>query len=111
MEYKTIVLPHFNKQLKVYCKKYRSLNVAILKSLKNFKKNNEVYLGDDLYKIRIGCKDISKGKSKAFRLILVIAQADNVIVPVVIYFKGDRSNISRKEINKHLNVILDELKD
>jgi len=37
-------------------------------------------------------------------------EADKYLVPVCIYFKGDREDITKKEINDHLEIILFELR-
>lgn len=109
MKFNTLVLPHFKKQLKAYCKKYRRLKETTEEILENFYKNQGIYLGNRLYKIRIATKDIPRGKSKSFRLIILLLELDTLIIPVTIYFKGDKENISNKEINQHLEIILDEM--
>lgn len=109
MDYKIIILSHFRKQLKPYFKKYRSLKGAIVKELEIFDKNKNVCLGNNIYKMRLNCDDIARGKSKSFRLILFIVETDNFLVPICIYFKGDKENINKKELNEHLEMILLEL--
>ncbi|MFH1192312.1 MAG: type II toxin-antitoxin system RelE/ParE family toxin [bacterium] len=109
MEYKTIILPYFRKQLKHYIKKYRSLKGAVIKELGGFDKKKAAHIGNNVYKMRLKCDDITKGKSKSFRLIILIIEADNFLVPITLYFKGDSENISKKELNDHLEKILLEL--
>lgn len=107
--YKIIALPHFRKQLKKIAKKYRYLKQAIIKTLENFNKKQGAHIGKNVYKIRLKSKDISRGKSKSFRLIVLIIEVKKYLVPITIYFKGDKANISKKEINYHLELILPEL--
>jgi len=100
---------HFLKQLKPLVKKYRQLTDDIVKELESFKKDLADPLGHKLYKIRLKCSDLLKGKSKSFRLIIYLWEYKNVLVPVTIYFKGDTDNISQKEIEYHLTMTVDEI--
>lgn len=108
--YQVLFLPHFRNQLKNYLKKYRQLKTDVLDELENFDKRKYVCLGNNAYKIRLKSSDIPRGKSKSFRLILLVEEIDSIIVPVTLYFKGEREDISLKEINRHLNIIWFELK-
>lgn len=107
--YQVIILSCFRKQLKNYAKKYRCLKNEIISVLENFNKRQTICLGNNLYKIRLKTKDIPKGKNKSFRLIILIVEVEKFIVPIVLYFKGDRANMSKKEINNQLETILNEL--
>ena len=104
-----IILPHFYKQLKQYAKKYRHLKSSIIETLENFNKKQHTSLGKNVYKIRLKTKDISKGKSKSFRLIVLLIEVKNYIVPMTLYFKGKQASITKKEINRHLKIILEKL--
>lgn len=108
--YQFLILPHFKKQLKQLRKKYRHLKDDLIKTLENFDKSEHQSLGSDLYKIRMKSQDIPHGKDKSFRLILFVIGNQNYILPVVIYYKGDKNDISLKEINKHLEIVLFEAK-
>lgn len=109
MGYKIIILPYFKKQLKAYIKKYKFLKEFIIKELECFNKDSQINLGSNIYKIRVKSQDIKKGKSKSFRLIILLIEKDGYIVPISAYYKGDKENISKKEINEHLEAILFEL--
>ncbi len=74
-----------------------------------FNKNKCAHIGNNVYKLRVKRDDILKGKSKSFRLIIFIVEAENFLVPITIYFKGDSENITKKELNDHLEIILLEL--
>jgi hypothetical protein len=108
--YQPIILPHFYRQLKDYAKKYRHLRIAVIEVLENFDQRRHVYLGHGIYKVRLKTKDVAKGKSKSFRLIILILEVEKFIVPLVIYFKSDRQDMNKKEINNHLETILLELR-
>ncbi|OGF22959.1 hypothetical protein A2Y83_05040 [Candidatus Falkowbacteria bacterium RBG_13_39_14] len=77
--------------------------------MENFDKNKFVHIGNNVYKIRLKCDEIAKGKSKSFRLIIFIVEDDNILVPITIYFKGECESIGKKELNNHLEMILLEL--
>lgn len=109
-EYRFIILPHFKKHLKRYAKKYRHLKEAVISVLEQFDKRQHIHIGRNVYKIRLKTKDIARGKSKSFRMLIFIAEASRYLVPICIYLKSDRENITKKEINDHLEIILFELR-
>ena len=108
--YRRLYLPHFKKQLKPYLKKYPHLKEGLIKALKNFDKIRHVSLGKNLYKIRIRTKDIPRGKSKSFRLVVTVIEIQRLLLPIAIYFKGNRENINLIALNHHLRTILFEAK-
>ena len=109
--YQIIISSHFRKQLKSYAKKYRHLKNEVITVLENFNKRQNVHLGNNVYKIRLKTKDIPKGKNKSFRLIILIIEIEKFIAPIVLYFKGNQENISKKEINDKMEAILFELRN
>ena len=108
--YRAILLASFLKNLKPYLKKYRSLKNSIIETLENFDKNHHPHLENGVYKVRLKTADISRGKSKSFRLIVLLIEVDKFLVPIAIYFKGDQQDISKKELNDKLENVLFELK-
>jgi len=108
--YQPIILPHFRRQLKQHAKKYRRLKEAVIDTLEHFEKTQHVHIGNNVYKARVRSKDIQKGKSKSFRLIIFLIEKENYIVPLTLYFKGDQEDVSKKEINDHLEIIIFELR-
>ncbi len=100
--YKIILLPNFDKEITKLCKKYRSLKSEVINNLKNFDKRLHQNLGNNTYKLRITCKELNKGKNKSFRLIVLIIDAGNFLIPITIYFKGDKTNITQSQLNKCL---------
>lgn len=106
--YQYLILPHFKKQLKLLCKKHRHLKNDLIKLLENFDKSQSKSLGNSLYKIKMKSQDIPRGKNKSFRLILFILETKNYIIPTMIYYRGEKDNVSVKEINRHLETILFE---
>ena len=104
--YQYLILPHFKKQLKQLSKKYRNLKDEVIVTLEIFDKSKEQSLGNNIYKIRVKSKDIKRGKNKSFRLVVSIIEVHNYIIPVVVYYKGEKIDMTIKEINNHLEIIL-----
>jgi|SRR3989338_2758644 len=107
--YQIAVLNHFKKELKPYLKKYDSLREIIVQVLRSFDARQNTALGQGLYKIRLATPGLGKGKSKSFRLIILVLKIEQLLVPVTIYYKGDRANMTRRELNQHLRVVNMEL--
>lgn len=108
--YQPIILPHFKRQLKRYGRKYRHLKEAVIDTLEHFEKEQHPRVGRNIYKVRVRTRDIPKGKNKSFRLIIFLIEKENYIIPLAVYFKGDREDVSKKEINDHLEIIIFELR-
>lgn len=108
--YKIWLSAHFYKQLKPLAKKYRHLSSDIDKCLTKFKNSDAIHLGEQVYKTRLKSTDIQRGKNKSFRLIVLLIKTKGLVVPIAIYFKGDREDISKLEVNYHLSSTIHELK-
>ena len=108
--YQPIILPYFKRQLKQHAKKYRHLKEAVIDTLEHFEKAQHDNIGQNIYKVRVRSKDIPKGKSKSFRLLVLLIETEDYIIPLALYFKGDQENISKKEISDHIEIILFELR-
>ncbi len=108
--YQIYLADHFLRQLKFYLKKYRNLEKNLTATLQNFTLADSLPLGRKLYKVRLKSSDIPKGKSKSFRLIVFLVEIKSVIVPITLYFKGERADISEKEIEYHLAMVLADVK-
>lgn len=106
----SIIVPHFVRQVKTYCKKYRSLKEDVIDFLERFDVRQHKSLGRGLYKARLRVRSISRGKSASFRVIILLIEREDVLVPTALYFKGDQEDISQKEINNHLEAVLFELR-
>lgn len=107
--YQPIILPHFKQQLKQLSKKYRHLEGAVIRCLESFRPDQHAPLGNKVYKVRLRSSDIPRGKSKGFRMIVLVVEVDRYCIPICIFFKGDQMDISKKELNNHLEMILFEL--
>lgn len=107
---RVLFLPHFVKQSKTLQKRYFGFREGLSDTLENFDPTRAVFLGKQLYKIRFSCKGLMKGKSGSFRIIVWYLELKKVVIPVMAYFKGDMSNVTKREIEYHLRIIVDELK-
>lgn len=110
MSYKIYLSDYFLKQLKSLLKKYKHLEEDLVLTLENFNIQTTIPLGAGLYKMRLKSSDLKKGSQKSFRLVVFVYQAKHGLVPVNIYFKGDRGNVDKEIIKLHLAKILNELR-
>lgn len=110
MNYSFIILPYFLRHARRYTKKYPHLKSALLQALLSFDPRLHAHLGRGIYKVRLRTPDIRKGKSGSLRLIVLLIESQHQLVPVCLYFKGDREDITVKELNDHLEAILFELR-
>ena len=111
MSYNVRTIPPFDKEFKALKKKYAS----IVKDLENLEKElvKNPELGDeitkDIYKIRMAITSKNRGKSGGARIIyfnLFAQKTDSdEIVLLAIYDKGDRENITDKEIRQALKEV------
>ena len=106
-----LISNYFKQQTKLYFKKHKNLIDDVISLLENFDKKNSISLGANTYKIRLKSSNINKGKSASFRLIVLILEINNIISPVALYFKGDKENISKKEIRYHAKLIIKEINE
>ena len=104
-----IILPHFKRCLKPLVKKHRDLFDQVVLSLKEFDEGIATKIIEKVYKIRISPKSLKKGKSRALRLYVLALEVNNQLVPVTIYAKSDKQNLSKRELDMHLEIILTEL--
>lgn len=103
MIYDYYITGHFKKQLKNLVKKDRTLKEKVIEELESFQKKRWIPLGKNIYKKRISKGN--KGKSGGYRLLILIVELDKFIIPVCIYSKNEKENISPLEISTHLDQI------
>ena len=107
--YQPFILPYFRRQHEPYAKKYRHLTEAVSFALVDFHKEQHVHVGHNVYKMRLRSRDIPRGKSKSFRMLVLVVEVEGYVVPMTLYFKGDTGDITKKEIGRHLENVLLEL--
>lgn len=96
--YKFYFVPIFERQLRDYRKRFPSISASVEKGLALFVPESAAFLGRKLYKLRLKILEIPRGKSGSFRLIVIFLSSINAVIPLALYFKGDRAIISIKEL-------------
>lgn len=100
MKYKVEVSPNFQKEAKKLIKKYPSLKTELAVLFIELEANPTLgtSLGDDIYKIRLAITSKNKGKSGGARVMSFVKVTDTVVLLFSIFNKGDKDNITDKEI-------------
>jgi len=62
-----------------------------------------------VWKIRVSSRDLKRGKSGAFRGIYAWTSGERILYPLFIYFKGEKEDISKTEIEALLKKLFLEL--
>lgn len=107
--YQVFLSSHFLREIKGFVKKHPNLLSEIGKALSGFDKAAATSLGANTYKIRMGSKIAGHGKSRAFRMVILLIEVDSIIAPLAFYEKSDRASISRQEILYHIEMVKREL--
>lgn len=110
IQYQPLTTDYFFRQSKRLCKKYPHLKADIIACVRNFDERFATHLGNNIYKLRLKSSDIPRGKSKSFRLIVLIFELEKLLTPLTLYYKGDRSNVTDEEIESHVQSVLSELR-
>jgi mRNA-degrading endonuclease RelE of RelBE toxin-antitoxin system len=105
MNYEVIPTPDFKKFFKKLAKKYPSLKSDLAQLVDKLEQEPAagVYLGHNLYKIRMAISSKGKGKSAGARIITYMISEQNEIYLVHIYDKSQLDNISKKQILEIIN--------
>lgn len=100
MSYKIELTDNFKKEVKPLIKKYDSLRNEIEALGERLSENPTIGtpLGNDVYKIRLAIASKNKGKSGGARIISFVKIINETVFLLSIYNKGDRDNITDKEI-------------
>lgn len=102
--YKIELTDNFKKEAKKLIKKYASLQSEILELGNELAENPTLGtpLGNDVYKIRLAIASKNKGKSGGASVFSYLKIIDKTVFLIAIYSKGERDNISDKEIEERL---------
>lgn len=104
MNFNIFTTSFFERQLKTLSKKYPSIKndyKALIDSLKEEPKQGEA-LGKDCYKIRMAITSKVKGKCGGGRVITCVKIVAESVFLLSIYDKGNKENISDKELDNLL---------
>ncbi len=107
MSYNVKSIEVFEKQAKRLIKKYASLKKELLDLVQELKENPKqgTGIGKNCYKNRIAIASKSKGKSGGARVISNFVFTDATVYLLSIYDKGDKENLTNKELNELLKDI------
>lgn len=106
----------FQRNLKNLKKKFPSVKDDVEKILTELEKGEPLgepipLINAPVYKVRVRNTDIPKGESSGYRLIYKFDEEKRVITPLLIYFKGDKAEVFRKEIESALESLEKSLFD
>ncbi len=114
MNYEVHLTRTFQKSLKILKKKYHRVKDDLLRTIQALEEDPTI--GDpipgwnkEIWKARTASSDVKKGKRGGFRSIYLWKSAENSVYLLVAYFKGDKADISKKEIEKTLKKLTQEL--
>lgn len=108
MNYKVDTTPNFEREAKRLFKKYNSLKEELLNLIDELENNpfKGTNLGNNIYKIRIAIKSKGKGKRGGGRILTHVKVSNEIVYLFSIYSKGEKDDISDKEIQQLIKEIL-----
>jgi len=114
MNYKVYLTETFQKSIKILKKKYRRVKDDIADTLQVIEKDPTI--GDsipgwdnEIWKVRTASSDVKKGKRGGFSSIYLWKSGETNVYMLAAYFKGDKQDISKKEIEGILKKLIQEL--
>ena len=103
MNYDVQLTETFQKSIKDLKKKYPQVKDDLLANVKALEKDPSA--GDpipgwnkEVWKVRVASSDVKKGKRGGYRLIYLWKAGEMKIYLLVAYFKGEKVEITKKEI-------------
>lgn len=108
MNYNVIPTDKFKSQSKRLIKKYQSLKNELYELTNELEKNPYIGipLGNNCYKIKLGIKSKSKGKSGGARIVSYLVNEENELFLLTIYDKSEIDSISKKDIMDIISELL-----
>ena len=114
MSYEIYLTETFQKSIKVLKKKYRRVKDDMASTIEALEEDPTI--GDpipgwnkEIWKVRTASTDVKKGKRGGFRSIYLWKSGEITVYLLAAYFKGDKVNISKKETEKTLEKLSQEL--
>ena len=114
MSYEIYLTETFQKSVKVLKKKYRKVKDDMAGTIEALEEDPTI--GDpisgwnkEIWKVRTASSDVKKGKRGGFRLIYLWKSGEVTVYLLAAYFKGDKQDVSKKEIEKTLKKLNQEL--
>jgi mRNA-degrading endonuclease RelE of RelBE toxin-antitoxin system len=114
MSYEVYLADTFQKCVKRLKKKFPHIKEdlsPIIKSLQNDPDSGDPIPGWEkkIWKIRVGSTDLKRGKSGGFRVIYLWGPGQPNVFLLFTYFKGEKEDVTHKEIEALLNKLDKEL--
>ncbi len=114
MTYDVHLTETFQKSIKALKKKYPHVKDDLLSKIKALEEDPST--GDsipswnkEVWKVRVASSDVKKGKRGGYRLIYFWKAGEMKIYLLVVYFKGEKAEITKKEIETLLKKLNQEL--
>ena len=114
MGYDVHLTDTFQKSIKALKKKYPHVKDDLLGQIKGLEEDPSA--GDpipgwnkEVWKVRVASSDVKKGKRGGYRLIYFWKACQMKVYLLVVYFKGEKAEITKKEIEALLKKLSDEL--
>jgi len=114
MSYEAYLAETFQRCIKILKKKYRKVKDDLEDVIKRLEEDPGI--GDsipgwnkEIWKIRVASSDIKKGKRSGFRLIYLWKTVEFKVYLLAVYFKGEKEEISKTEIERLLKELNKEL--
>jgi mRNA-degrading endonuclease RelE of RelBE toxin-antitoxin system len=114
MSYDVHLTETFQKSVKALKKKYPHVKDDLLGQIKVLEEDPSA--GDpipgwnkEIWKVRVASSDVRKGKRGGYRLIYLWKADEIKIYLLVAYFKGEKAEITKKEIETLLKQLNQEL--
>ena len=114
MSYEVYLTQTFQKSIKILKKRYHRVKDDIAATIQAIEENPTI--GDpipgwnkEIWKVRTASSDVKKGKRGGFRSIYLWRPGERTVYMLAVYYKGDRQDISKKEIEEILKRLNQEL--
>jgi mRNA-degrading endonuclease RelE of RelBE toxin-antitoxin system len=114
MTYDVHLADTFQKSIKALKKKYPHVKDDLLRQIKTLEEDPSA--GDpipgwnkEVWKVRVASSDVKKGKRGGYRLIYFWEAGETKVYLLVAYFKGEKAEITKKEIETLLKKLGEEL--
>jgi mRNA-degrading endonuclease RelE of RelBE toxin-antitoxin system len=114
MTYDVHLTETFQKSIKALKRKYPHVKDDLLSQIKALEEDPSA--GDpipgwnkEVWKVRVASSDVKKGKRGGYRLIYFWKAGEMKIYLLVGYFKGEKAEITKKEIESLLKNLYQEL--
>ncbi len=114
MNYEVLLTKTFQNSLKILKKKYPSAKDDLLKMIHKLESDPTIGAAiqgwdSKVWKVRTASSDARKGKSGGFRTIYYWESCASKVYLLFVYAKTQQIDVKKREIEKLLKVLLDEL--